>query len=165
MRQTMQDKPERRKPLHLKSFDYKGKDSVYFITICTADKQPHFLLSDMASMVIDELQHRRKALEISLFCYCIMPDHLHLLLSLDKGYHKSLQNWIAAFKRHTARTAKGLRGIKPLWQKNFHEHIIRKEESLLKTAEYILNNPVRRGLVQEWSNYRFCWMSDDLPLR
>lgn len=161
----MDDKLRQRTPLHLKSFDYKGRSFVYFITICTAGKQPHFLSGAVARLVEDELKYRKAAKEIKLFCYCIMPDHLHLLLSLTEEYGKSLQNWVAAFKRHTSKAAYELCGIKPLWQKNFYEHVIRKKESLLETAEYILNNPVRKEIVQEWSAYPFCKMVDGLPLQ
>jgi len=160
----MNEKPAHRKPLHLKTFDYIGSSTVYFITICTKDKQPHFLLSDVAETVVAELQHRRIAQEIRLYSFCIMPDHLHLLLTLTERYEKSLQNWIAAFKRHTARSAREIHGIKPLWQKNFHEHILRKEESLTKTVEYILNNPVRKGIVEKWNDYKYCGVIDEMPM-
>ncbi len=128
------------------------------------DKRPHFLSEELAGAVVDELHYRRTAQEMKLFCYCIMPEHLHLLVSLSNEYNRSLQNWIAAFKRHTSKVARERFGIKPLWQKNFHEHIVRKEESLLRTAEYILNNPVRRGIVPQWDVYPFCGMPDALPL-
>lgn len=93
-----------------------------------------------------------------------MPDHLHVLLSLGEGYRKSLQNWVSAFKRYTSRAANELFDIRPLWQKNFYEHTVRKEESLFDIAEYILNNPVRKGLVQEWMQYPYCKIVDALPL-
>ena len=50
--------------------------------------------------------------------------------------------------------------IKPLWQKNFYDHIVRKEESLLKIAEYIVDNPVRKELVSEWEEYPYSKVND-----
>jgi REP element-mobilizing transposase RayT len=148
----MDNTPKQRKRLHLKDFDYRGSSSVYFLTLCTADKETYFRHEEVAKIVLDELHYRSlMAKEIKLFCYCIMPDHLHLLLSLGAGYERSLQNWIAAFKRNVSRIANELHGVRPLWQKNFYEHVVRKEESLTEIAEYILNNPVRRGIVREWS--------------
>jgi len=46
-------------------------------------------------------------------------------------------------------------GIKPLWQINYYEHIVRKDESLKSIAEYIVNNPVRKNFVSQWEQYRF----------
>ena len=43
-----------------------------------------------------------------------------------------------------------------LWQRGFYEHIIRKEENIADVAEYILNNPVRQGLVQDGEYYEWC---------
>jgi REP element-mobilizing transposase RayT len=93
-----------------------------------------------------------------------MPDHLHILLSLNNVYKKNLHSWVSAFKRYTTRSAKRGFGIHRLWQKNYYEHIIRKEESLIKIAEYIINNPVRKGLVTDWREYPYSVLVDAFPL-
>jgi len=41
------------------------------------------------------------------------------------------------------------------WQKDFYDHIIRKEEKLSTHVRYILDNPVRKGLVSDWQEYPF----------
>lgn len=84
-----------------------------------------------------------------------MPDHVHLLLKLKEEYGKSLHNWVATFKRYTARAIGEKFDVRPLWQKNFYEHIVRKYESLEKIAEYIVDNPVRKGLVDDWQKYPY----------
>ena len=156
---------QKRKNIHLKHFDYKGSDYTYFITICTNNKQNYFLNPEIASIVKDELLFRNEARkEINLYCYCLMPDHLHLLLSLNESYNKSLKNWICAFKRYTARIEHLMYFIKPpFWQRDFYEHIIRKHESLIQKATYIVNNPVRKGLVENWEDYPYCGFVDVLP--
>ena len=160
----MNKRLKQRKNLHLRCFDYKGSAHVYFVTICTADKIAHFKNDHIVQIISDELEYRRVAGEIKLFCYCIMPDHLHLLISLGESYQKNLQNFITAFKRYTSRTVKMKFVIKPLWQKNFHEHVVRREESLVKIAKYILNNPVRKGIISNWKGYKHCKLVDPLPL-
>lgn len=167
----MSNKSRRRKNIRLEDFDYTGGAYVYFITICTHDKQPYFRNAGIAKIIKDEIEFRMIN-EIKLFCYCIMPDHLHLLLSLtenygEKGAGKSLgkgtlQNWVSAYKCYTSRISNQLFEIKPLWQKNFHDHIVRKEESLLKIAEYIVDNPVRKGMVSEWEEFPFSKIIDHL---
>jgi putative transposase len=153
-----------RKRMHLSGFDYTGRSQVYFLTLCTADKKPLFKNAEIARLIIDEMELRRRRNEIILFCFCIMPDHVHMLLSLSKGYQKSLINWVSAFKRYPARVIKRSYGVEQLWQKNFYDHVIRKDELLIKVAEYIINNPVRKGIVTEWKEYPYSRMIDPLPM-
>lgn len=168
----MNNKPRHRKNIRLEGFDYKGSAYVYFITICTHDKQHFFSNFKVANIIKDEIGHRMIN-ETKLFCYSIMPDHLHMLLSLTENYTKkgadksvgkrTLQNWVSAYKRYTSRIANQLFEIKPLWQKNFYDHIVRNEESLIKVAEYIVNSPVRKGMVSEWEEYPYSRIIDPLP--
>ena len=116
----------------------------------------------MAQYIADEINYRaRTAEEILVFAYCIMPDHLHLLLKLNDGYGKTLQNWVAAFKRYTARLLNQLENITPLWQKNFYEHVVRTDESMKGIAEYIVHNPIRKNMVSDWQEYRFLQINYD----
>ena len=82
-------------------------------------------------------------------------------MALREDYGKSLQNWVAAFKRYTARVVNMMFEVSPLWQRNFFDHVIRKEESLIRVAEYILQNPVRKGIVPDWGEYPFCRLNED----
>jgi putative transposase len=163
---------KQRKQIHLRNFDYRSHEDVFFITICTAAKQRYFADPKICKTVIDEMEYRRAEKEIKLFCYCIMPDHLHLLISLNESYirnagafgERTLQNWVSAFKRYTSRVSNQLHRVKPLWQTNFFDHVVRKNESLVEICSYILNNPVRKGIVSNWEDYPYSKMVDDLPI-
>jgi len=53
------------------------------------------------------------------------------------------------------------------WQKDFYDHVIRKHEDITTQIKYILDNPVRKGLVSSWQEYPFkgsigCKMEDVL---
>jgi len=81
-----------------------------------------------------------------------MPDHLHLLLlGEDKS---SLHTFMKTFKQETSfkfrRTCNS-----PLWHRSYYDHVLRKEEALEEVALYILNNPVRAGLVDDYRSYAF----------
>jgi putative transposase len=151
-----------RKQIHLTNYDYSGSDATYFITLCTNGKQAYFRKPQVAQYIADEINYRaRTAEEILVFAYCIMPDHLHLLLKLNDGYGKTLQNWVAAFKRYTARLLNQLENITPLWQNNFYEHVVRTDESMKGIAEYIVHNPIRKNMVSDWQEYRFLQINYD----
>jgi REP element-mobilizing transposase RayT len=42
-----------------------------------------------------------------------------------------------------------------LWQKSYHDHVVRSEEDLLQIAKYIVGNPARSGLVESTADYPF----------
>jgi len=147
---------KKRKQTHLKEYDYSNTYAVYFVTLCVHAKQPHFKNPETAVYIADEINYRAHTTkEVLVLAYCIMPDHVHLLIKLNQGYGNTLQNWVAAFKRYTARLFQQSNGVSPLWQKNFYEHVVREEESLEQIAEYIVHNPVRKNMVNDWKEYCF----------
>jgi REP element-mobilizing transposase RayT len=75
-----------------------------------------------------------------------MPDHLHLLVLSTGSY--SVVDFIRDFKQLTGFEFKKRTG-RNLWQKSYHDHIPRSEESLLAAARYIAANPLRAGLVTQ----------------
>jgi REP element-mobilizing transposase RayT len=159
-----------RKAMHLKTFDYLGPDLIYFITICTSDKKLFFADRDFAAAAVDEIKHRRNMDGAKIYCYCLMPDHLHLLLSLGTNYDKNLQTWVSSFKRYMSRIARDQFYIARLWQRNFYDRVVRGSErspngpnELTQKAQYILNNPVRKMMVSTWEEYPFCGIIDQLP--
>jgi putative transposase len=162
----------RRKQHHLKHLDCSLNSFVFFLTLCTNNKKAYFSNSQVCEIIVGELEHRRLTREIKLFCYCLLPDHLHLLISFDETYVKktgafgecALQNWVSAFKRYTSRIAGQTCGIKPLWQGNFYDHVVRDDESLLEICQYILDNPVRKGLAPSWREYPYSRIVDSLPI-
>jgi REP element-mobilizing transposase RayT len=84
--------PEFRKNLRLIDFGYKGSSYIYFVTLCTMDRQPLFSNTKIAKVIGDEMEYRRGNKEVKLYCYCIMPDHLHILLSpkLSDSFERNL---------------------------------------------------------------------------
>jgi putative transposase len=43
------------------------------------------------------------------------------------------------------------------WQRGFYDHALRKEEDAEKAAQYMVNNTVRKGLVNSWRDYPYSW--------
>lgn len=69
---------------------------------------------------------------------------------------KSLKNAVSKVL-----TAKG--PIAPHWQKGFFDHVLRCSESYSQKWQYMLENPVRAGLVSEWSQWP--WQGEVYPVR
>ncbi len=78
-----------------------------------------------------------------------MPDHIHLFVAGQ--YDFVLEQWVRILKRTLSIAIPATR---PHWQKGFFDHLIRHEESHGQKWEYVVENPVRAGLVKH---------SDDWP--
>ena len=50
----------------------------------------------------------------------------------------------------------------PLWQENYYDHVLRSHESGMRIAQYILENPLRKGLVDTVEDYAYSGMPDQL---
>ena len=80
-----------------------------------------------------------------VLAFCLMPDHLHVEVVADKD----LVLWVRLFKSATTAQATRLGVPGRVWQRGFHDRCLaRADESLADVARYIVENPVRAGLVQ-----------------
>ena len=84
--------------------------------------------------------------------FLLMPDHLHMLIGFGRGHEMS--KVIQAWKRYTA-TKHGIE-----WQREFFDHRLRSEENTANKAAYILQNPVRAGLIKEGATWPWILMLD-----
>jgi putative transposase len=157
---TMDDNPFNRTypSRRLKGFDYSDSSHAYFVTMRSRQGAP-FGNTDLADGVISSLNWLRINRGLKIYSYCLMPDHLHLLLELPDG-PDTLGTMIGAFKRFTARESwkHGLSGA--LWQPRFHDRILRDTEKLRTVGTYILANPVRKGLVRDEQDYEYSGCPD-----
>jgi putative transposase len=89
--------------------------------------------------------------EVPAYAYCVMPDHLHLLLAPSPRC--SIVDFVACLKSRLTRALwdRGCKGI--IWQRSFYDHFLRRDEDLSTLVACGLNNPVRVGLVQEAKEY------------
>jgi putative transposase len=136
----------------VKYFSYKGQFA-YFITICTSLKKNVFVSKIAFESVYGYLLDTSKDFNFEIYAYCFMPDHLHLLLVAGEEA-ADLNKFIKTFKLKSAFYFKKAFGEK-LWQPSFYDHVLRKKESLNKIAEYILCNPVRKRLVEDYRDYPY----------
>jgi putative transposase len=141
----------------LPTVDYT-EDFTFFVTFCVRDRVKAFSDLRVASLARDVLFEYRQAKWFRLWCYCIMPDHIHLMIRLLGG-SRSLPRVVATLKNRIAYLARSL-GVRIAWQRGFHDRVKRSFESIDEYATYILANPVRAGLVRERTEYPFCGIVD-----
>lgn len=152
-------------PNRMKGYDYSSY-GFYFVTVCTKDKTDLFwepfvgaaisrpseindfnvCLSEYGKIVEEAINnislHYSK---VVVDKYCIMPNHVHLIVYLGNEENNgriisapTLPTIIGQMKRFVSKQC----GF-PVWQKSFHDHIIRNRFDYEKIAHYIEQNPIK----------------------
>ncbi len=74
----------------------------------------------------------------------------------------ALASLMHSIKRQTARDANQMLGRSgAFWQEEYYDHYSRSEAEWLRTIRYVLNNPVKAGLVKEWQQWPWSWHRED----
>ena len=145
--------PER-KSIRLPAALYASPGQHFSITIGTHQRQPFFRERRVAECVFRLARDGALQKEAELNALCLMPDHLHLLIApMQVSLIKLLDRW----KSYTTTVARKDLGIPKLWQRSFYDHALRADEERAVVARYILENPVRAGLVKYRREYPYSW--------
>lgn len=162
MRNKMDNEYTKRKPNRLQSYDYSSCGA-YFLTICTAIRYNFFWQNEVKPAVGASIA-RPKEIELSQYGktvdeaiknipvvypsvsvdhYIIMPDHIHLLLSIRADENgrpmvaPTVSRIVQQFKGYVTK-----RIGYPIWQKLFYDHVIRNKEDYKEHVKYIYGNPM-----------------------
>jgi REP element-mobilizing transposase RayT len=128
---------------------FSEPNRIYFVTFVIRGRQPVFRNFDCARELIRLIntEHRVRSL-----AFVVMPDHVHWLLELVGS--APLAYIIRSVKGRSAHIInRNMCRSGPLWQAGFHDHGVRREESLIDIARYIVANPLRAGLVDRIGEY------------
>ncbi len=109
----------------------------------------HCFLRDerIAAIMQDTLKHFDGE-RYQLICWCIMPNHVHVLIEVNEGW--SLSRIMHGWRSYTAKEANRILGrTGKIWMEEYYDRYIRDDYHLQKTINYILNNPANAGL-DEW---------------
>jgi putative transposase len=117
----------------------------YFLTVCASQRRKLFTDARLVELLISELGQQFRSHGFSIYAYCFMPDHCHVL-TVALTETSDVARAVRAFKGASAARARSL-GIRNLWQRDYYDHILRSSESFDAAAAYIFENPVRARLV------------------
>ena len=131
------------------------KGGCYFFTVVLEDRTSNLLIEriDLLRACIKQVKARHP---FNINAIVILPDHIHTIWTLPENDHDYAKRWMlikSTFSRalektehiNSVRIKKRERGI---WQRRFWEHVIRDEQDFLNHIEYIHQNPVKHGYVQ-----------------
>jgi putative transposase len=140
-------------PGHLKTFDHLGPHR-YSLTFCTAHRQSLFATHAVVGLALEQVARAADEQLFVVIVYCFMPDHVHLLVE-GQSADSDGKKLIARAKQYSGFYHKKEHGSN-LWQRYGFERTLRDDELTLVVARYILENPVRAGLVERVEDYPFC---------
>jgi REP element-mobilizing transposase RayT len=82
-----------------------------------------------------------------------MPDHVHVVAtatSAESDFKKFVSRWKQASGYAHKRATRAV-----LWQGGFYDHVLRQDEDRRKVIRYLLDNPIRAGLVSALRDYPY----------
>ena len=153
----MNELPNRRN-IRIENYDYSAPGA-YFITVCTANREqlfwngvgadiirPHNVPLSSNGRIAQQgiLQIPKHYENVSVDKYCIMPDHIHLILRIEPGLDgrmisaPTVSTVVGSMKRWVSKQIG-----KPIWQRSFYDHAIRNQQDYDEIWRYIENNPLK----------------------
>ena len=144
-----------RKSPRIPMYDYSSCN-YYFITLCTRNRRCLFgspdHLSEFGQIAKNHLEQLSSHYEgISVDKYVVMPNHIHMILILPSGNQYDLNQIIGQYKSGVTRMIRNIQsGTEAVWQRSYHDHIIRNQKDYEMIWLYIHSNPAN------WKKDCFC---------
>jgi putative transposase len=140
------------RPPRFPDFDYTGWNR-YFLTVCVNQRTPVFKDIALGKLLATHFLTIATCHGFEIFAYCVMPDHFHALAAGQRD-DCDLKRFMHRWKQATGYWWKHDRGRRSrLWQEGFHDRILRDQDVTESVVRYILENPVRAGLVDDPREY------------
>jgi REP element-mobilizing transposase RayT len=134
------------------------EDKPLFVTFTTYKRWQ--LPDSVRDMVLKHCLHDN-GIKLQVHGVVVMPDHVHMIFTplKDKDGNPfglaEIMNGIKGASAHSVNTALNRRG--PVWQYESFDHVLRSDEKIASKVEYICDNPVRIGLVNQEDDYPWLW--------
>ena len=137
---------------------YRKTGTFYFITVCCRENRTDFSNSITASIVLETWVEVIPNRKFKLWGICLMPNHLHAMVEAESDEY-SLSDVIRDAK---SLSLTRVRNKAPLyWQARYYDHVLRNHDDMMKHLMYLLDNPVRAGLVDEWDQWKWSYVDSD----
>ena len=134
-------------------------DKPHFVTFCTYRR---WILPNEARSIALSCCLHDDGLKMKVYVTVVMPDHVHViftpLVNSDNQEIYSLAEIMGAMKGAAAQKINQQLGRSGhVWQTESFDRVLRASEALDAKVAYILENPVRKGLVDKWGDYPWLW--------
>lgn len=169
------EETQRKNLLSLHEKKYFGRFDAW-LDRCMEESSRWLTQESIARHVMAEI-HRLDGEQYQVIAYCIMPNHVHLLINIQ-GYAKDphitprtgigsypLTRNIRLLKGRTARSCNQILGrTGSFWHHESYDHVVRDEQECVRIIRYILDNPVKAGLVTDWRQWPYTYLYGNIEL-
>jgi REP element-mobilizing transposase RayT len=153
--------------LYRRNLPHLQKDfTPHFITFVT---KLRWILPPVArDLVLSSCCHDHRV-KYELYVAVVMPDHVHLILTpLVNQQRDEIYSLIAIMRTIKSASAhlinRQLRRNGAVWQEESFDHVLRSSDGLDAKVNYVLQNPVRKGLAKDWRECKWAWQRQDQAL-
>jgi putative transposase len=131
--------------------------AIYHVTCRGNNKQDIFFREEDAELFLEIVAQTVQKYGIVIHAYCLMINHYHFLIETPQGNISEPMRYIN--QRYSQLFNKRYQRVGHVFQARYKSKLIEKDAHLLEVIRYIVNNPVRAGLVKAtsdytWSSYR-----------
>ncbi len=147
------DSPERAERLYLEERRFFGR----WDAALAASAGPDWLRDPQVAAAVVGSMRYFDGQRYDLLACCVMPNHVHVVLTplrqTETGYY-ALAQIMHSIKGYSARQANRILGrTGAFWQHENYDHYARNDAELERIVAYVLNNPVKAGLVTDWHDW------------
>lgn len=128
---------------------------------------PSWLHNEAVAKVVAKTLQFWDTQRIDLIAFCIMPNHVHAVFTLldmltESGQPNALDRFMHSVKGYSAGRANRLLQRKgSFWEGETYDRLVRDDAELVRIVQYILNNPVKAALCEQWSNWKWNYVKPE----
>lgn len=149
----MDSTPRNRRRIRLDRTVYSDPNRICSVTFCTFDRAPIFARDLLARVMTAVVERVAEVTGANVVAYCVMPDHVHLVAS--PSHRCDIVQLVGRIKANASREIRVQVGHDRIWQRGFWDHVLRRDEDVERVAAYVVDNPVRAGLVSSLNAYPY----------
>ena len=143
----------------LRAGRHSAAGQLYLLTTATHLRQPILDIPEYAQIVLDAIRSPLRIRYFMVDAAVVMPDHIHIAGSLQGS--RTLDQFMRSLKGYTGRQLCKCGLTAPVWQSGYHDHAARSVDEYRDCVQYLLENPLRAGLVHRVADYPFLLAPDD----
>ena len=127
---------------------------------------PFWLKDENIADIVKESLFYLQDKKYHLYAFCIMPNHVHILIKPFQNNEKEYYSFAEILKSHkgiTANRANKYLGRKgQFWHHENYDHFIRDDNEFYNIIWYIINNPVKAKLVDNYQDWKYTWVEKNI---
>jgi len=163
-------------------------DGLYFVTLTVVGWLDIFIRRKYQKILIDSLTYCQKNKNLKIYCYCIMPSHIHfitysengglsnilrdmkaftskqIIKAIEENPQESRKEWLLnQFKYYGSRSPQ--EQIMQFWKHNNHPFFLYSNKMIHQKVNYIHINPVEAGFVNQTNEWRLSSANEQSPIK